>query len=132
MNRTVPAAALAAIAGFAVWTFIALSSAGEPDGHLIVREAWDVPAYWSVGVPLLAAAAAIAGFLSPVRVWRWALWAVAGHAAGMAVAHPAGTDLGLLPLSLVFVGLPMAGGLTIAAAAGAVLARRGWDRGILA
>ena len=85
-----------------------------------------------VGLPVLLAGAGVAGWLRPGRVWRWALLVVAGQAVAMALIHPPGTGLGLLPLAVVFIGVPLALVLTIAAIAGAVISRRGWAGAILA
>jgi hypothetical protein len=118
--------------GFVVWTVLSLAAGRVYDGTFMVREAWDTPAYFSVGLPILLAGAGIAGWLRPERVWRWALLVVAGHVAAMVLIHPAGTGLGLLPLAIVFIGLPLALLLTIAAIVGALISRRGWDGAILA
>ena len=80
----------------------------------------------SSGLPVLLAGAAVAGWLQPERVWRWALLVVAGQAVAMALIHPPGTGLGLLPLAIVFIGMPLALVLTIAAIVGALISRRGW------
>jgi len=72
--------------GFGVW--IALSIIGglsSGEGTFRVREAWDTSAYFYFGLPLMAVAVAIAGFIKPNRVWRWPLALVAGHQAGMLV-----------------------------------------------
>ena len=126
------AAALAAAAGFIVWAALSFAAGRMYDGTFIVREAWDTPAYFSVGLPVLLAGAGVAGWLQPDRVWRWALLVVAGQAVAMALIHPPGSGLGLLPLTIVFIGLPLALVLTIAAIVGAVISRRGWDWSILA
>ena len=126
------ASALAAGAGFAVWVSISVLSGGMWNGSLVVREAWDTPAYFSVGLPVLAVAGAVAGFLAPRRVWRWPLWIAVGQALGMALVHPPGTDLGLLPLALIFAGLPLIVILFVPAIAGGILRLRGWHGGLLA
>ena len=131
-SRSNAAAVVAAAAGFAVWAVLSFAGGRVDHGTYFVPEAWDTPAYFSVGVPILLAGAAVAGFLSPVRVWRWALAVVAGHVVAMVLIHPPGTGLGLLPVAIVFIGLPMTLILTIAAIAGAVVSRRGWAGSILA
>jgi hypothetical protein len=130
--RSNAAAMVAVGAGFAVWAVLSLAAGRMVDGRFMVREAWDTPAYFTVGLPVLLAGAGIAGWHRPERVWRWALLVVAGQAAAMALIHPAGSGLGLLPLAIVFVGLPLALVLTIAAIVGALISRRGWDGAILA
>lgn len=52
---------------------------------------------------------------------RQPVWAIAGHVAAMMLIHPAGTDLGLLPLAMVFIGLPAYGALYLAGMLGRAL-----------
>jgi hypothetical protein len=131
--RSNPLAAMivAGLTGFAVWAVLSFAGGRMYDGRYFVPEAWDTPAYFSFGVPILLAGAAVAGFLAPVRVWRWALAVVAGHVVAMVLIHPPGTGLGLLPLAIVLIGLPMTFILTVAATVGGVIGRRGWSGSIL-
>lgn len=101
------AAVLIAAEGFAVWALFSTLPllAGGP----AIREAWDTNAYWSLGLPVLMLSVAAAGALSAESPWRLAAAAVAGHFLGMLAVHPAGNSLGLLPLTLAFIGLPMFG-----------------------
>jgi hypothetical protein len=39
-------------------------------------EAWDSMYYYQLGLPLIFAAAAIAGYIIPIRPWRWGLFVV--------------------------------------------------------
>jgi hypothetical protein len=126
------AGALALGAGFLVWTVLSFVGGSMENGAFAVREAWDTAAYFWFGLPVLLLSAGIAGTIAPVRVWRWPLLAAAGHIAGMALVHPGGTDLGLVPVAIVLIGLPLTLILTVAAVAGAMVARRGWDGSILA
>lgn len=126
------AAVIAALAGFAVWTILSLAPGGMRDGVFIIREAWDSEAYFMIGQPALAVVAAIAGWLAPARVWRWPLWMALGHAVGMALVHPPGTSLGLIPLTVAFVGLPLVVVLSLPAFVGGIVRLRGWDRGLIA
>ncbi len=130
-SNPLAAAIVAAATGFAVWAVLSFAGGRMYDGTYFVPEAWDTPAYFSYGVPILLAGAAVAGFLSPARVWRWALAVVAGHVVAMVLIHPPGTGLGLLPVAIVLIGLPMTLILTIAATVGAVISRRGWAGSIL-
>src|SRR3712207_5409978 len=73
-----------AILGLSVWMGLSVWSGIEPDGpgsHF--DGAWNTPAYFLVGVPLMAVAVAVAGFHWPHRCWRWAVWLVAGHQCGV-------------------------------------------------
>lgn len=98
-----PLAAIVSLAGgICVW--VGFSLAGG------VREAWDTAAWWSLGLPSLAIVSGFAGYLSPVRVWRWPLFITGGQLLAIiavAATGPNGADFGLLPLALVFVMLPL-------------------------
>jgi hypothetical protein len=95
---------LLATSGFAVWAvFSALPLFMGGRG---IREAWDTQLYWVIGVPLLLLAVTAAGYVTREAPWKLALWPIAGHFAGMLLVSPAGTDLGLLPVALIFIGLP--------------------------
>jgi hypothetical protein len=98
---------LTAIAGFAVWTLFSIPLI---TGRAGIREAWDSPAYF----PLLLLLAAAAGYFSKDVPWKLALWAVAGHFLGVVLVKQPTTDFGLLPLSLLLLGLPGLGALTLA------------------
>jgi len=126
------ATAFTVVAGLGVWISISLLSGSARNGVFVVREAWDTPAYFSIGLPVLAVAGGVAGFLAPRRVWRWPLWIAVGQALGMAFVHPPGTDLGLLPVALVLAGLPLVVLLLVPTIVGGIIGRGGWDRGLLA
>jgi hypothetical protein len=130
-SRTIFATGLALAAGFAVWASLAYASGRVIDGAFAFREPWDTSAYATIGLPVFALAAAVAGYIAPSRVWRWAALIVVGQAIGMAVVRPPGSDLGLIPVTLIFIGVPLVVALTIPGAIGAAAARRRWDRAIL-
>jgi hypothetical protein len=117
------AALVAFLAGLAVWSVFSLMGG--------LHEAWDGFAWWSLGLPILVVAAAVCGYMAPAGVWRWSCLIVLGQFVGVALVHPPGTGLGLLPLTLVFIALPMVILLTVPAIVGGMLARRGWDRALL-
>ena len=119
------AGAIALATGFGVW--VALSLGGER-----IVEAWDTNAYFDVGIWVMALAVAVAGFVAPRRVWRWSLWMVAGHVLGIIAVHPPGMGLGLLPLAILIMYLPMTVLLVIPALIGGMVRVRGWDRELLA
>ena len=98
------------LAGFGLWTVCAMLAAG-PHG---IHEGWDQPGYWTFGVPLLLLTQAVATPWLGERPMLQPIWAIAGHAAAMIFLHPAGTDLGLLPLTLLLLGLPAYGALYLA------------------
>ncbi len=108
------AALLAATAGFVGWA--AFSFGGR-------REAWDSGGWWMVALPLLVLVAAILGYLVPRQVWRWAAAILGGQLLAMVVLRPAGTDLGLFPLTLVVLLVPLGLMFTVAALVGGAIAR---------
>ena len=69
--------------------------------------------------------------LLPNAVWRWSTAAMVGQLLAMIVLRPSGTDLGLLPLAIIFVLVPMAILLTIPALIGGMIARRGWHADLI-
>jgi uncharacterized protein (DUF983 family) len=115
---------LLAAAGFMAWT--GPSSWGGPaeaDSALRLHSAWDVPAYFYVGVPVMAAAVALASFMRPERAWRWPLWLVGGHQLGVMVIG-LGMQSGLsLILLTIILGILLAAGFAVPAMLGAMAAR---------
>jgi len=106
-------------AGFLLW---ALSSTLPALDH--IREGWDSAPYWQIGVPIVLTIALAASAMSGERAWRTPLWLLFGHVSAMALIHPSGTDLGLLPLTLVFIGLPAYAVLFVVALVGRSLSAR--------
>jgi hypothetical protein len=99
-----------AAAGFAVWAVFStlpLFTSGRG-----IREAWDTESYWLIGVPLLLLSVAAAGFATKEAPWKLALWPIAGHFLAMLIVSKPGTDLGLLPVALIVIGLPAFGVFT--------------------
>ncbi len=88
-NNFFPYAASAA-AGFAVCLAITLITGR--------REAWDAPAYFSVGIPLLCVVIFAISYRFPRRPWRWTLSMAAGQAAALALG---GGSLSLWPLAII-------------------------------
>jgi hypothetical protein len=84
-------------------------------GRAGLREAWDSPAYWNRGIPILLLLIAAAGYVGKDVPWKLALSALAGHFIGVVLVKQPATDLGLLPLSLLLIGVPGLGALTLAA-----------------
>jgi|SRR5215831_12576416 len=110
--------ALLFVAGFALW---ALTSMLPFSGTL--HEGWDRAPYWEIGVPLLFGVQAVAGALAAEPAWRQPVWVLLGHLAGMLLVHRGGTDFNMLPLTIVFIGIPAYVGLYLAAFVGRVAAR---------
>jgi hypothetical protein len=97
------------VAGFAVWAVFSI--AHTPDGHFATREAWDRAPYWQFGVPLLLVAQAMAAAASREGLSRLPLFTIAGHFLAILAMRRADSDLGLLPLALMFLGVPAYGAL---------------------
>ncbi|MCX5797479.1 MAG: hypothetical protein NTY77_18460 [Elusimicrobia bacterium] len=76
--------------GLAVWLIVCAVS------HR--REAWDAGLYWTLGMPLMALASAVAGFLAPQRPWRWGLLVMAPQPLALFIQNPSGS---MLPLGLI-------------------------------
>jgi len=106
-------------AGFLLW---ALSSTLPMLDR--IREGWDDAPYWQIGVPLVLVISLAVSAASGERAWRTPLWVLLGHFFAMVLIHPSGTDLGLLPLTLVFIGLPAYVLLFVVALVGRTLSAR--------
>ena len=110
--------------GFAIWTGLSIwagLATGEMDFRL--REAWDAPAYFYVGLPLMAAAVGVAAFVIPQRAWRWPILLVAGHQVGMLlVGLGMQSELSLFILTLMLA-IILAAFLFIPAMLGSTAAR---------
>jgi hypothetical protein len=104
--------ALAALGAFAVWTALSIPLF---TGRAGIREAWDSPSYWSRGIPLLLLLLVAAGWASKDVPWKLALSAVAGHFLAVVLVRQPTADFGMLPLSLVLLGVPGLGAFTLAA-----------------
>jgi hypothetical protein len=126
------AASIAAATGFAIWAGLSIGGGRMLDGDtFIVGEAWDGPAYWTLGLTAYALAAAVGGYIVPQKVWRWPLFIALGQGAAMILLRPPGSDFALVPVALLFVGVPLVVALTIPAIAGGILARRSWAPDLL-
>jgi drug/metabolite transporter (DMT)-like permease len=106
---------VALASGAALW-IVTMAATGR-------SEAWDSPWYWDVTYPLCIALAALLGYLTPVRPWRW------GFAVIMiqlpVVMFTSGNSWNLLPLGIaafLLMSLP-----AVAAAVAAARLRRWKD-----
>jgi hypothetical protein len=120
---------LLAATGLLVWTGLsAWGGLADPEAYRL-REAWDTQAYFAVGLPVLAIAVAMASFYIPERIWRWPLWLVGGHQAGVLLVG-IGMQSGLsLLLLAVILGVLLAAIFAVPALLGSLLARRVVARG---
>lgn len=104
-----------AIVGFAVW---AVFSLGPPLPGARIREAWDTGGFWTIGVPVLLIAQAINGAVSKVGLKYQPLWTLGGLFVAVLFIRRPGSDIGMLPLALIFVGVPLYGVLLAVGALG--------------
>jgi hypothetical protein len=109
-----------ACAGFGVWALFSLLPILEGRG---IREGWDTAPYWLLGIPLLLVLHGLVGALTDSPAWRLPLWAIGGHILAMVLVSKSGASLGLLPLAIIFVGLPMYVVLSLATLTGRMIAR---------
>ena len=119
MNLTLARTVLFA-AGFMLWALTSVTPLAVSEG---IREGWDRPIYWQIGLPLVLAVQLLMAVRSSERVAIAPLWVMFGHVAAMVFIHPAGTSLGLLPLAIVIMGLPLYAMLLAAACVGRMLRR---------
>jgi hypothetical protein len=110
---------LLALLGFAVWTLFSLwpwlTNAHTP---FRIREAWDMPLFWQVGVPVMLLAQLVGGMLSDGRISWQPLGMLGGLLAGIMLVRPSGGDFGMLPVAMILIGVPAYAGLLAAAAVG--------------
>ena len=103
-------------AGFALWAWTSALPMSEA-----IREGWDRPAYWQIGLPLIVIVQIIVAILSNEKMTLAPLWVLLGHAVAMLFVAPAGSDFGLIPLSLIFVAIPLYAVLVLAALGGRIV-----------
>jgi len=110
---------LLALFGFAVWTaFSVLPGLMQSSAPFRIREAWDTALFWRLGVPSMLLAQAAGGAVAGDRIFWQPLWMLVGLFAGVAAVHPGGSDFGMLPLTVILIGIPSYLGLLAAAAVG--------------
>lgn len=101
MNQ-LAARAVLFVTGFALWALT--SSLPLTD---VVDEGWDRPVYWQIGLPVVFAVQVLVAILSKERITLAPLWVLLGHAVAMLFIVRAGTGIGLLPIAVLFVGVPL-------------------------
>jgi hypothetical protein len=109
------------LAGFCLWAGFALVPLAG--GAVIIREAWDRPLYWQIGVPLLLMAQAAIAALSREKISHLPLWTLAGHTLAMILVSALGTSFSLLPLAMIFIAPPAYGALITASWTGRRIGR---------
>lgn len=108
--RRVWTALVLLIVGFLGWAVFAMLpgfDAYMAGRAFRIREAWDTTAYLVIGLPAMFIVQGVVAYTGPAKPWQAPLWLLGGHALGIALVHPANTSLGLLPLAILFVGVPL-------------------------
>ena len=90
------------VAGFALWALTSALPLTEA-----TREGWDRPVYWQIGLPLVFAVQIVVAIVSKERITLAPLWVLLGHVVAMLFIARADSDFGLLPLAVLFVGVPL-------------------------
>jgi hypothetical protein len=106
------------VAGFALWALTSALPLTEA-----AAEGWDRPAYWQLGLPLVFAVQIAVAMFSKEKATLAPLWVLLGHTVAMLFIARAGSGFGLLPLSVLFVGVPLYLMLLAAAYVGQMLRR---------
>ena len=115
MNLTA-ARILLFVTGFALWALTSALPLTEA-----VAEGWDRPVYWQL--PLVFAVQIAVAVFSKEKITLAPLWVLLGHVVAMLFVTRAGSGVGLLPLSVLFVGVPLYLVLLAAAFIGQMLRR---------
>ena len=100
-------------AGFALWAATSLLPLTDA-----VHEGWDREAYWLIGLPLVFAVQVIVALASSERITLAPLFVLLGHAVAMLFIARSDAGFGLLPVSVLFVGVPLYLMLLVAALIG--------------
>ena len=118
MNR-IAASIVLFIAGFDLWMLTSALPLTEP-----MREGWDRPVYWQIGLPLVFAVQVVVAMFSQEKITIAPLFVLLGHAVAMVFIAPWGTQISLLPLAVIIIGLPVYLLLLLAAFIGQIVRRR--------
>ena len=96
-----------ALVGFSVWTLFSLWPwLMNSHAPFRIREAWDTTLFWHVGAPVMLLAQLAGGMLSDGKISAQPFGMLCGFFAGVLLVHPAGGDLGMLPVALILIGAP--------------------------
>ena len=113
-----------ALIGFAVWALFSLWPwLMNSHAPFRIREAWDIPLFWQVGVPVMLLAQFVGGMLLEGRLSLQPLGMLGGLCAGIMLVRPVVGDPGMLPLAAILMGVPAYVGLLAAAALGRMTAK---------
>lgn len=89
-NNNVLPYVISFIAGLAVCLVITLMSGR--------KEAWDAPAYFTIGIPVMCLVIFALGYWFPQRAWRWVLCMAFGQSVAMVMG---GGSASLWPLAII-------------------------------
>lgn len=89
-NNNVLPYVISFIAGLAVCLVITLMSGR--------KEAWDAPAYFTIGIPVMCLVIFALGYWFPQRAWRWVLCMAFGQSVAMVLG---GGSASLWPLAII-------------------------------
>jgi hypothetical protein len=103
--------------GFTLWALTSVLPWADP-----VHEGWDRTVYWQAGLPVVFAVQLVVAIVSVERITRAPLWVLLGHTVAMLFIARSGS-IGLLPLSVLLVGVPLYLMLLVAAFIGRMVRR---------
>jgi hypothetical protein len=104
--------------GFGLWALTSALPLTET-----VREGWDKPVYWQIGLPVVFAVQIVVAILAREKMAVAPLWVLLGHVVAMLFVARGDSGIGLLPLSVLFVGVPLYLILLLAAFIGQMVRR---------
>jgi len=116
MNRpdnNVPPYVISFITGLAVCLVITLMSGR--------KEAWDAPAYFIIGIPVMCLVVFALGYRFPQRAWRWALCMAVGQSVAMVLGGGSASLWPLAIIAMIVVSLPQ---FIVAMIAGGIARKR--------
>jgi hypothetical protein len=113
-----------AVVGFAIWALFSLLPAfTDQTAPFRVRQAWDTVPFLEVGIPLMLLAQAAAGAIGSENIFHQPLWMLGGFFVVLLLIHRSGNSFGLLPLTVILIGVPSHAVLLAATVIGRALAR---------
>lgn len=113
MRNTKVAFAIAFAASTILWIATSITSKRV--------EPWDASSYWTVSYPLAIVLAGLLGYIAPARPWRWAVVIMYTQ---LIVMFGLGSDLSLLPLGLILLGILAVPAVVVAKGAAWMRTRR--------
>ncbi len=112
-DNSVPPYVISFITGLAVCQVITLMSGR--------KEAWDAPAYFTIGIPVMCLVVFALGYRFPQRAWRWALCMAVGQSVAMVLGGGSASLWPLAIIAMTVVSLPQ---FIVAMIAGGIAKKR--------